>query len=111
MWRNWTARRSKPSGCYWRWPGEQTCEGPLDGPGVFLPAPAARHQRLRRSRSVLGHRKNNLLRSEDELFYGYYLSAGVMTGEENGPAVPELARRATLSSCRHTTRSAPSPPR
>ena len=23
-----------------------------------------------------GHRKNNLLRSEDELFYGYYLSAG-----------------------------------
>jgi len=48
-----------------------------------------------------GHRKNNLLRSEDELFYGYYLSAGIMMGEENGPAVPELARRATLSSCRH----------
>jgi hypothetical protein len=48
-----------------------------------------------------GHRKNNLLRSEDELFFGYYLSAGIMTREENGPAVPELARRATLSSCRH----------
>jgi hypothetical protein len=48
-----------------------------------------------------GHRKNNLLRSENELFYGYYLSAGVMMPEENGPAVPELARRATLSSCRH----------
>jgi hypothetical protein len=48
-----------------------------------------------------GHRKNNLLRSEDELFYGYYLSAGVMAREENGPAVPELARRATVSSCRH----------
>ena len=48
-----------------------------------------------------GHRKNNLLRSEDELFYGYYLSAGVMMPEENGPAVPELARRATLSSCQH----------
>ena len=48
-----------------------------------------------------GHRKNNLLRSEDELFYGYYLSAGVMMPEENGPAVPELARRAALSSCRH----------
>jgi hypothetical protein len=47
-----------------------------------------------------GHRKNNLLRSEDELFYGYYLSAGVMMGEENGPAVPELARRAALSSGR-----------
>jgi hypothetical protein len=48
-----------------------------------------------------GHRKNNLLRSEDELFYGYYLSAGTMAREENGPAVPELARRATVSSCRH----------
>jgi len=48
-----------------------------------------------------GHRKNNLLRSEDELFYGYYLSAGIMMPGEHGPAVPELARRATLASCRH----------
>ena len=48
-----------------------------------------------------GHRKNNLLRSEDELYWGYYLSAGIMMPEENGPAVPGLARRATLSSCRH----------
>ena len=48
-----------------------------------------------------GHRKNNLLRTQDELFYGYYLSAGIMMPEENGPAVPELARRATASSCRH----------
>jgi hypothetical protein len=47
-----------------------------------------------------GHRKNNLLRSEDELFYGYYFSAGIMMREENGPPVPESARRATLSSCR-----------
>jgi hypothetical protein len=47
-----------------------------------------------------GHRKNNLLRSENELFYGYYLSAAIMMPEENGPAVPELARRAALSSCR-----------
>ena len=48
-----------------------------------------------------GHRKNNLLRRLDELFYGYYLSAGIMMREENGPAVPEFARRATVSSCRH----------
>ena len=48
-----------------------------------------------------GHRKNNLLRSENELFYGYYLSAAIKTGEENGQAVPELTRRATVSSCRH----------
>jgi hypothetical protein len=47
-----------------------------------------------------GHRKNNLLRSEDELFYGYYLSAAIMMPEEAGPPVPELARRAALSSCR-----------
>jgi hypothetical protein len=48
-----------------------------------------------------GHRKNNLLRSEDELFFGYYFSAGIMMPGENGPAVPEFARRATASSCRH----------
>jgi len=48
-----------------------------------------------------GHRKNNLLRSEDEPFFGYYLSACVMMRDENGPAIPELARRMTLSSCRH----------
>jgi hypothetical protein len=46
-----------------------------------------------------GHRKNNLLRSQDELFYGYYLSAAIMMREEGGPAVPELGRRATVSSC------------
>ncbi|MGH3121158.1 MAG: hypothetical protein ACRDOD_02470 [Streptosporangiaceae bacterium] len=48
-----------------------------------------------------GHRKNNLLRSQDELFFGYYLSAGVMMPEENKAAVPELARRVTVSSCQH----------
>jgi hypothetical protein len=48
-----------------------------------------------------GHRKNNLLRSEHEPFFGYYLSTGVMMRDEDRPAVPELARRATVSSCRH----------
>jgi hypothetical protein len=48
-----------------------------------------------------GHRKNNLLRSQDELFFGYYLSAAIMMPDENGPPVPEFARRATVSSCRH----------
>ena len=47
-----------------------------------------------------GHRKNNLLRSENELFYGYYFSAAIMMPEERRPPVPELARRMTLSSCR-----------
>jgi hypothetical protein len=33
------------------------------------------------------------------MFFGYYLSAVTMAPEENGPAVPELARRMTLCSC------------
>ena len=37
-----------------------------------------------------GHRKNNLLRSQDELFYGYYLSAAIMMPDEHGAPVPEL---------------------
>jgi hypothetical protein len=48
-----------------------------------------------------GHRKNNLLRSEDELFYGWYFSAAIMMRDEGGPPVPEFARRMTVSSCRH----------
>jgi hypothetical protein len=48
-----------------------------------------------------GHRKNNLLHSEDELFYGYYLSGAVTVPGEQGPPVPEFARRMSLSSCRH----------
>jgi hypothetical protein len=47
-----------------------------------------------------GHRKNNLLRSDSELFFGYCLSAAVMMPDEAGQPVPELARRAALSSCR-----------
>ena len=41
-----------------------------------------------------GHRKNNLLRSENELFFGYYLSAGVMTPDEAaGPSPSSPAAR------------------
>jgi hypothetical protein len=47
-----------------------------------------------------GHRRNNLLRSENELFFGYYFSAGTMEREENGPEVPESTRRMTVCSCR-----------
>jgi hypothetical protein len=56
-----------------------------------------------------GHRKNNLLRNENELFYGWYFSAGTMVPDENGPPVPELTRRATLSSCRHNPVRAAAP--
>ena len=46
-----------------------------------------------------GHRTSNLPGPKGEMFYGYYLSAATMTREETGPAVPELARRITLTSC------------
>lgn len=46
-----------------------------------------------------GHRTSNLPGPKGELFYGYYHSAATMVGEETGPAVPELARRMTLTSC------------
>jgi hypothetical protein len=46
-----------------------------------------------------GHRNSNLPGPKGEMFFGYFLSAAVMTAEEDGPAVPELARRMTLTSC------------
>ena len=46
-----------------------------------------------------GHRNSNLPGPRGEMFFGCYLSAATMTREENGPAVPELARRMTLTSC------------
>ncbi len=46
-----------------------------------------------------GHRNSNLPGPKGEMFFGFYLSAATMTREETGPAVPELARRMTLTSC------------
>ena len=49
-----------------------------------------------------GHRKNNLLRTIDELFFGYYLSAAIMMRDENGPARPRTRPpRRPCRSCRH----------
>jgi len=48
-----------------------------------------------------GHRNSNLPGPRGEMFFGYYLSLAVMTREENGPPVPELARRMTAASCNH----------
>jgi hypothetical protein len=67
----------------------------------FSRPPAARGGPCADPEASWGHRKNNLAGPQDELFYGYYLSAAIMTPDEQGPAVPEFARRATLSSCRH----------
>ena len=46
-----------------------------------------------------GHRNSNLPGPKGEMFFGYYLSAATMTRDENGPPVPELTRRITLSAC------------
>ena len=47
-----------------------------------------------------GHRNSNLPGPKGEMFFGWFLSAAVMARQENGPPVPELARRMTVSSCR-----------
>jgi hypothetical protein len=46
-----------------------------------------------------GHRRGDGPGQKDELFYGYYLSLATMAQDEGGPPVPELVRRATLTSC------------
>jgi hypothetical protein len=48
-----------------------------------------------------GHRSGGGPGQDSELFFGYYASAATMMRDENGPAVPELARRMTACSCRH----------
>jgi hypothetical protein len=47
-----------------------------------------------------GHRNSNLPGPRGEMFFGYFLSVAVMAREEDGPPVPELARRMTVCSCR-----------
>ena len=78
-----------------RWPWTGRTWSPSPGP------PPAKGGDCADPEASRGHRKNNLLRSQDELFFGYYLPAGIMMPDENSPAIPELARRATASSCRH----------
>ena len=46
-----------------------------------------------------GHRRGDSLGQRDELFYGFYFGLATMVCEERGPAVPELVRRALLTSC------------
>jgi hypothetical protein len=48
-----------------------------------------------------GHRNVGRKIQEGEMFYGYYLSAAVMTKDDNGEPVPELARRITVASPGH----------
>ena len=49
--------------------------------------------------AVLGTSQQQPPGPKGEMFFGYYLSAATMIAQEHGPAVPELARRMTLTSC------------
>jgi hypothetical protein len=46
-----------------------------------------------------GHRKANTPGSRDELFFGYFFQVATMVADEDGQAVPELARRMLVTSC------------
>ncbi|MGH9292739.1 MAG: hypothetical protein ACRDZ6_08205 [Acidimicrobiales bacterium] len=48
-----------------------------------------------------GHRRGDGPGQADELFFGYYASLMTMVRNEHGAGVPELIRRAQLTSCRH----------
>jgi hypothetical protein len=48
-----------------------------------------------------GHRNVGRTIEEGQMFFGYLLSAAVMVADDNGPPVPELARRITAGSPRH----------
>jgi hypothetical protein len=56
-----------------------------------------------------GHRNAGRAIEEGEMFFGYYMPAAVMVNDENGPAVPELARRITVCSSAPRPRRRPRP--
>ncbi len=68
---------------------------------TFSRPPPARGGQCADPEASWGHRKNNLPGPRDELFFGYYASAGIMMPDEGGQPLPEFARRATVCSCRH----------
>lgn len=46
-----------------------------------------------------GHRSGGAPGQKDEVFFGYFLSSATMVKEEEGQAVPELARAISLTTC------------
>jgi hypothetical protein len=70
-------------------------------PETFSRPPPAKGGECADPEASWGHRRNNLPGIRAELFFGYYLQAAIMMPEEDAPPVPELARRATLTSCLH----------
>jgi hypothetical protein len=62
--------------------------------------PSSKDGRCADPEAAWGHRKTNTP-GKAETFFGYYLQAATIVGEENGPQVPELVRRIQLASCKH----------
>ncbi|MGH2749369.1 MAG: hypothetical protein ACRDK3_00585, partial [Actinomycetota bacterium] len=46
-----------------------------------------------------GHRSGDAPGQRDDLFFGYFLSVATIVKEEDGEAVPELARRMSFTTC------------
>ena len=67
----------------------------------FAQGPLATGGRSADDEASWGHRRGNGPSQRDEMFFGYYLQAATMMNEEDGPPVPELARRISVTSCRH----------
>jgi hypothetical protein len=65
------------------------------------PVPAGRPGTGTDPEARWGHRNVNRKISQGEMFFGYYLSAAVMVADDNGPPVPELARRITVGNSSH----------
>jgi hypothetical protein len=74
------------------WTGAEAWSRPVpaDKPGTGT-GPEARWAHRNAGRGI----------QEQEMSFGYLLSAAVMVAQENGPAVPELARRITVCSSAH----------
>jgi hypothetical protein len=47
-----------------------------------------------------GHRRGDAPGQADEVFFGYFLQLATIVAHDDGPPVPELARRMLLTSCR-----------
>ena len=73
----------------------------LDGPGVLLPAPARPGRRLRRPRGILGTPQEQPAAQPGRAVLRLLPVRRDHDARGERPAVPEFARRATVSSCRH----------
>ena len=93
------ARGIRPGGVQGR---QHVAGGGLDGPGVLLPAPAGQGTATAPTPRRPGDTaRTTCCAARTSCSSATTCRPPIMMPDENGPAVPELARRAILSSCRH----------